>query len=80
MGVVYTGSGKGGFVNQVNQPGDWRGYQVLTGISNAYGDMKAGVLGVGPNGEASFGTRAGDGTVSWRRIGQSFAGYTVFGG
>ncbi|MCA0435542.1 MAG: FG-GAP-like repeat-containing protein [Actinobacteria bacterium] len=80
VGVVYTGTGKGGFYNQVNQPGDWSRFSVLTGVSNAYGDRKSGVLGVAADGTASFGTRASNGTVAWKQVAQSFAGLTVFGG
>ena len=80
LGVVYTGTGKGGFYTQANQPGNWSDYQVLTGVSNAKGDGKAGVLGVRGDGSAAFGTRAADGTVAFQNIGQSFAGYSVFSG
>ncbi|QQS00532.1 MAG: N-acetylmuramoyl-L-alanine amidase [Austwickia sp.] len=80
LGVVYTGTGRGGFAGQVNQPGDWSDYEVLTGVSNAKGDGKAGVLAVTGDGTASFGTRAANGTVAFRQIGQSFSGYKVFAG
>lgn len=80
LGVIYTGTGTGGFAAQVNQPGNWSGYSVLTGVANAKGDGKAGVLAVTPSGTAAFGTRAGDGTVAFQQIGRSFAGYSVFGG
>ena len=80
LGIVYTGTGKGGFAAQADQPGDWSGYQVLAGVQNAKGDQKAGVLAVSSSGDASFGTRASNGTVRWSSVGESFADYKVYGG
>ncbi|GAB77456.1 Repeat domain-containing protein [Austwickia chelonae] len=80
LGVLYYGSGKGTFAGQENQPGSWGSFSSLVGISNAYGDKKAGILGVAPDGKASFGTRSADGTVSWKGINRSYAGYHVYAG
>lgn len=80
LGVMYYGDGRGGFASQVNQPGNWAAYGTLTGVSNAYGDKRAGVLAVSPEGATQFGVRGADGKVAWKPTPRSFAGYYVYGG
>lgn len=80
LGVMYYGSGKGTFASQANQTGSWGAYATLTGIANAFGDKKPGILGVDASGNTYLGARSSATEVSWTKAARSYSGYGIFGG